>query len=114
MSAGELREKLSFEARISSDDEYGNPTAGEFTEQFEVSARIQPLKGGEGVIAARLTGVQPVIIRVRYSSDTAMIEAGWRAIDTRNNKVYAITAPPINVDERRRYLDILATLGVAS
>lgn len=113
MSAGELREKVRFEARIQSDDEYGNPSAGEFSDQFTVAARIQPLKAGETIMAARLAGRKPVIIRVRYSSDTALIEAGWRAVDARTGTIYSIDAPPINVDERRRYFDIVATAGVA-
>lgn len=114
MSAGELREKLSFEARIQTGDEYGNPESGDFSEQFVEHGRIQPLKGGETVLASRLAGTKPVIIRVRYSSDTIMIRPGWRVKDVRSGVYYSVTAPSINVDEKRRYLDILATEGIAA
>jgi SPP1 family predicted phage head-tail adaptor len=113
VAASELRERITFSQRGASDDGYGGQT-GEFADQFTVAARVRPLKGGEQVMASRLQGLQPVVITVRYSSQTVLIEADWQARDARTGKVYAVTAPPANTDERRKFLDILATEGAAS
>lgn len=113
MPAGQLRERLIFDKRpIQTDDGYGN-VEGEFVEQFECWARVRPLKGGEQVLSARLTGTQPVIITVRRSSQTALIKSDWRARDARTGTVYAITSPASNMDEKKQYLDIMATTGAA-
>jgi SPP1 family predicted phage head-tail adaptor len=109
-TAGELRERITFAARQSADDGYGG-TIGGFADRFTVAARVRTLKGGEQVMASRLQGLQPVIITVRYSDDTKQIAADWQARDARSGKIYAITAPPANTDERKGYLDILATEG---
>lgn len=111
--AGELRERLRFESPTSAADDYGNTTEG-WTSELVVSASIQPIKGGESVMAARLSGTQPVVIRVRRSSDTLEIGTDWRAVDTRSGAVYAIKSPPADMDRRRQYLDILAESGVAA
>lgn len=111
--AGELREKLTFAERQTTDDGYGG-VIGNFSDQFTVRAKVQPLKGGEGVVQARLAGRQPVVITVYYSSETAQIQADWRATDARTGVVYAITAPPANMDRRKRFLDILAVIGEAA
>jgi hypothetical protein len=57
--------------------------------------------------------VQPVRITVRSSSRTRTITTGWRAIDMRDEtRVFNITSPPANLDEKNAYLDIMAQLGV--
>jgi head-tail adaptor len=110
MGAGHLRERLAFEERAETDDGYGN-TVGAWEERFVVAAQVTPRMGSEPVIAARLQGIQPVTIRVRSSSQTRRIAAGWRARDVRSGVVYAIASPGANVDQRDRYLDFLAEQG---
>lgn len=112
MPAGSLRERITFDARAVTDDGYGNPVSGDFTEQFTVWGRVRPLKGGETVLASRLAGTQPVIITVRDTSDTREITSAWRA--RVGSVTYALTSPPANMDERRQYFDILATVGIAA
>ena len=118
MSASELRERLAFDARADLDlnsppgDGYGN-TEGDWQERFKVAAGVKPLKGGEDVLASRLTGVQPVVIRIRYSNQTLAITAAWRARDVRSGVEYALTAIA-DMDGRKEYLDILATAGAAA
>lgn len=103
---------MAFDAREETDDDAGN-YVGEWRERIApVAARIQPLKGGEQVIAARLTGVQPVVIRIRYSVATAAIDTSWRARNARTGAVYNIRSIA-NMDERRAYLDLLCEAGVA-
>ncbi|MBS7698769.1 MULTISPECIES: phage head closure protein [unclassified Chelatococcus] len=112
MSAGELRERVAFDTRGTVEDDVGNTVDDSWNEAFVIAARIMPLKGGESVMADRLQGVQPVIIRVRYSAAAADITPAWRARNARTGTVYNITSAA-NMDERRKYLDILATAGGA-
>ena len=110
MYAGQLRESLRFEKRMEvADDGYGN-RGGVWVEQFRAKANVAPLKGGEHVIAARLTGVSPVMITTRYSQDAALIDPSWRAVDNRSGTVYNIRDAS-NTDEKRRYIDMLAEQG---
>ncbi|MCX5478454.1 head-tail adaptor protein [Kaistia geumhonensis] len=113
MGAGDLRERLSFQKRAAIDDGFGNPVSGPFVEQFVVWGRIQYLKGGEGVQAARLAGTQPVILHVRASRQTRTISPDWRAVDARRGTIFNITAAA-NMDERNVMIEILASSGEAS
>jgi SPP1 family predicted phage head-tail adaptor len=113
IGTGDLRERIAFDRRAEVDDGYGN-TVGAWAEQFAVAARVRPLKGSEAVQAAGLAGRQPVLITVRMSRQARAVTPDWRARNVRTGAVYAITAPPVNMDERDVYLDILATLGEAA
>lgn len=113
IGAGALRERIAFDQRVEVDDGHGN-TVGDFVEQFVVSARVLPLKGSEAVQAARLGGQQPVVITIRMSRRARAIGPDWRARDTWTGTVYAITAPPMNPDERGQFLEILAVAGRAA
>lgn len=77
-------------------------------------ARLQPRYGGEAVIASRLTGVQPVLITVRRSSQSRRIVSGWRAVDARDGTVYAITSPAADMDQSGAFLEVMATTGRAA
>lgn len=110
---GGLRERVAFEKRVASSDDYGNPIAGDFVFEFETWARIRPLIGGEAVLAARLGGEQPVVITVHYSDQTKTITTDWRARDARLGTLYNIRSVANN-DERKAYLDITAASGQAT
>jgi head-tail adaptor len=111
MTAGKLRSLLNFQKRSISDDGFGNEVTGEFATVFTDAAEITPRMGTESVMASRLQGVQPITIRVRSSVRTREVDATWRAVDARNGAVYSIASPPVNVDQRNAYLDMLATEG---
>jgi head-tail adaptor len=111
-SAGQLRERVRFSKRTVDIDQYGNEegawTAGP---PFTVAARIMSLRGSEPVLAQRLQGVQPVIITIRKSSQTAALGTEWRAVDTRAGTIYnIITVTPA---ELKDHLDLVAHAGVA-
>lgn len=111
MRAGQLRERVTFAVRgTGADDGYGN-TLGAWSDQFTVSARVKPLRGGETVLADRLAGRQPVVITVRRSDSTATITPDWRAEDARSGTVYNIRA--VTPGERHDLIDLLAESGVA-
>ncbi|MFC7399586.1 phage head closure protein [Chelatococcus sp. GCM10030263] len=111
MAAGDLRERFAFDEREETTDDVGN-TVGSWVERFVTAARVRPLKGGEAVMADRLQGRQPVVITIRYFQAAAAVTPAWRARDARSGRLYNITAVA-NMDEHRRYLDLLATTGEA-
>lgn len=107
MGAGELRHRVSLWGQGPDiDDGWGGTMPGAFEEQGKAWAKIQPLRGGETVMAARLTGVQPAIFTVRYSELTARIDHTWQIV-TGDGKTWDIKAAS-DPDGRKRYLEILA------
>lgn len=117
MSAGKLTERYTFAKRTDTStdspagDGYGN-FEGSWSDQFTVWAERTFLRGGEDVLAARLEGRQPIILRIRRSSDTEQITTDWRATDTRRSKVYNIRTVSETPD--RQWIDLLVESGVAT
>jgi head-tail adaptor len=111
--SGQLRSRVAFEVRPQVDDGMGNPQSGDFAEVYRCAARIMPKMGGESVLAARLTGTQPMLITVRVCDALREIGGDWRARDVRKGVVYNIKAIS-NPDEKREYLEILAVSGEAT
>lgn len=108
MAAGELQHRLRFERRRPLDDGHGNKEGG-WRIEFEHYAGLKPLRGSETVIAQRLAGIQPVIIKVRQDSRTREITTGWRAVDRFNN-TYNIRSIA-DMEQRRQYFEIMAESG---
>lgn len=113
MVAGALKHRLRFEARATAADEYGNER-GDFAEQFTRSAEVRPRRGGETVQASLLAGTQPVNIIVRKDSETVTIAADWRAVDVNEGKTYSIRSPAADIEQKGRYLEMEAEIGVAA
>lgn len=112
--AGRMREKLNFQRRSEVDDGYGNPQSGDFQTVFTDAAQIIPLKGSEPVIASRLTGVQPYIVRIRGSVAARAVTTAWRAVDARNpSRIFNIRSGA-NYDMKNAWLDFMADDGVAT
>ncbi|NNH56912.1 head-tail adaptor protein [Rhizobium laguerreae] len=112
--AGELREKLLFQRRAIVDDNYGNEQSGDFATVFTAAAELIPLKGGEPVLAARLSGVQPFLIKIRGCAAAREVTPAWRAVDARNPaRLFNITAA-VDPDNKNAWIDIMATQGVAT
>jgi SPP1 family predicted phage head-tail adaptor len=107
MSAGSLRDRVRFEVRSTEGDEYGNPVVGAFAPQFARAVEIKPLLGSESVIAARLSGTQPVVIRTRFDTQTARVTPEWRAVDVRSGVVYEIRTA-VDTRRRREFIEMLA------
>ncbi|MFC3163062.1 head-tail adaptor protein [Ciceribacter thiooxidans] len=109
--AGDLRERVAFDARAAVDDGHGNERS-DFVEQFPCRASFTPLRGGETVIASRLEGRQPVVVRVRASSKTRRIATDWRMRDLRTGFVYAVRSVIETSD--RTWVDVTVESGVAA
>ncbi|MEZ0212439.1 MAG: head-tail adaptor protein [Xanthobacteraceae bacterium] len=113
MAGGELRGIVAWEYRMAVNDRLGDPNSGPWAEAFRCSARLTPLVGSEAVIASRLQGVQPYLIRVRVSSQTRQITTEWRARNARTGVEMAIKTIS-NRDEKGQFLDIMAVEGIAA
>ena len=111
-SGGQLRSRLHFQKRGTTDDGYGNSVAGPFETVFTQRAQMIARNGTETVMAERLQGVQPYTVRIRCSAQAADITADWRVIDARKpGRVFAITAPPVKVDDENRWIELLVSEG---
>lgn len=107
-----LKERVAWDRRATGDDGFGNET-GAFVEEFTSRADFTHLRGGESVLAARLAGRQPVVVRVRSSSNSRAIAPDWRMRDLRTGISYAVrsAAPAENVEGY--WIDVLVESGVA-
>lgn len=104
---GQRRDRILFKylADTGETDDYGNPIVTEFI-YGPFWCRVQPLKGSETVIAARLTGKQPVIVTAPWSPAIANMKSDWTMTDDAG-KVYDLKSVA-NMDERKQFLEILA------
>ncbi|TAZ22186.1 head-tail adaptor protein [Rhizobium ruizarguesonis] len=121
--AGHLYEKVAFDERQLASDGYGNTEAG-FAEIFSCRAGFTYLRGSEAVIAARLEGRQPIVVRVRATPDTRQILPDWRMRDLQNGTwedsgetvwsgpVYAVRSTAESED--RQWIDVMVESGVAA
>lgn len=108
-SARRLRHRITFARRADEKDGYGN-TSGGWDDQFTVWAGLTYLRGTETVIASRLQGRQPVVIRVRASDQTRRITADWRAQDAAGKTFNVRSIIPT---DDRRFLDMATDTGGA-
>ena len=116
-NAGALaRDRLTFQSRGAGSDGMGGEGAyGPYEERFTRSVHLHPLRGSEAVMADRLSGRQPYIVTIRNSAATRQITTDWQAVDARNpDRVLAVSAPPVDPDGKRQWLEILMTEGVVS
>jgi len=109
--AGDLSERVALDAPTSADDGHGG-VVGAFETRFTVWAEYVRLRGGEAVIASRLEGRRPTVIRVRASADTRTITTDWRARDARTGEIFNLRSVEPTSD--RRFIDLLAESGVAT
>jgi len=112
--AGELDARVRFDGRGL--DANGDPL-GEFVPGFTVWAKVDYLRGTESAVSNRLTGLQPVMIEVRDSTQARTITNAMRAEivsgrGVRAGEVLNITA--VAPGRRPGFLNIMATSGGAA
>lgn len=108
--AGDLRNRVVLQKQSQTSDGAGGVTTP-WADQFVVWAGYTHLRGGEGVLAGRLEGRHPQVVRVRASSQTRQITTDWRLRDRRTGSVFNIR--DITPTEDRAYIDLLCESGVA-
>lgn len=101
---------FAFDKPTSQSDGQGGQENG-WQEVFQCRGRMLVRRGGEEVIAARLKGVQPVVITIREVDQVVELLPEYRARDLDTGKTYNITS--LVIAENRRDLEITATHGVA-
>lgn len=110
-AAGELRYRVHCQRRADVVDGYGN-TNGEWQTEFTVAAAYRHLRGGEDVMAARLSGRHPAIITVRASSQSEQVTTDWRLVDARDGTEWAIS--DVTAETDGQYIALLCVSGVAT
>lgn len=111
MKHPKLVEEYTFQKRVTEPaDELGS-VSSEWVSQFKTRSSRIWMRGGEEVLASRLSGVQPAIITVRLNPDTSRIDNFWRCIDNRTGATYNVmTAEP---SQNRQYIDLMIKGGGA-
>lgn len=66
------------------------------------------MRGGEQVAAARLTGRQPYVVRVRQAALTRQIRHDWRLVDARSGEALELTSPAHDPDGKRAWFEFTA------
>lgn len=112
-TAGDLTRRLRFESPAPTRNALNEVEDG-WQEEFTVAAEVFSRMGSETILAARLTGVQPVEITVRRSLATRRITAAWRAVDVHSGEVFAIASPAADPDGSRAWLKMMGRAGVAA
>lgn len=115
IEAGKLTERIVLAARQEmnpdSPNDYGNTTSA-WVDQGTIAAQFVFLRGGEAVMAGRLQGRQPVVVRVRATALTRSVTPDWRVTDERRGTVYAVRGVTETPD--RAAIEILCESGAAA
>lgn len=111
-TTGELRDKIRFE-RLGKGANVGGVVKRDWASTGVVrSARVLPRMGGEGALAARQTGAQPVEITVRFDSQTRTMTTDDRAVDDRDpTRIWAIRSIAEIEGGKNRWLNLLCEAG---
>lgn len=108
LCAGDLRHRVTIQAEQRSDDGYGGSSLPTWSTVATVWAEVKPLKGREQLHGQQLEGrvTHRIIMRYRAGVTAAnRLLFGTRAFNIRS---------VVNVDERGRWLEIMAEEGVAT
>lgn len=108
--AGSLNERVTFMRFVSTTDQYGGQT-GTWQDQFTAAASITWSRGGETVIAGRLQGKQPAVLRIRTSAAARDIKPTDKAVNARTGEVFNIRELPREARDSRGYLECLVEVG---
>jgi head-tail adaptor len=113
--AGDLKWRVRFDKQVAVEDPFGGTANNQWQEQFSRAAAIIPMMGGEPVMAQRLTGTQPVLIKVRFDSLTRTIVTSWRAVEMLNGvpvRYYGIKTAE-DMERSREFITMMAIAGDA-
>lgn len=111
MKAPNLNHRYSFQKRVTQGNDGRGNDLTDWVPQFEAWASRVWLRGGEAVLAARLSGVQTAVITVRSAPETKQIDSFWRCVDLETNQTYNIKQPEPH--ESRHYIDLPVQSGGA-
>nr|WP_186458307.1 head-tail adaptor protein [Neorhizobium alkalisoli] len=106
---------MAFDSPVQADDGHGGIVEGFADDDVatKVWAKFLYLRGGETVQAARLAGTQPIVVTVRSTSASRLIDPTWRMRDIRSGEIFNIRSGPVPTDDRL-YLEFTVEGGVAT
>lgn len=113
MGAGQLRDRFTIQRNMATPDWTGHPAEPDWQDQFTVWGGIQFMRGGEAVIAARLTARQPAILTIRNSSQSRGILPSDRVKDARTGEIFNIREQPRVSKDNRGFLEVLIEAGAS-
>jgi SPP1 family predicted phage head-tail adaptor len=109
--AGQLDYMVAFDRPTSLSDGAGGTEIG-WTEVFSCWAGVVYLRGTESVMAARLSGRQPVVVTIRNCTNAQLVTHDWRMRDLRSSTIYNVrTAIP---SDDRAFIELTCESGVAA
>ena len=111
MTAGKMHDRVSLEKPVGLPDGSGG-TQNTWAEQFICAAQIIYLRGSEAVVAARLSGRQPAVFRIRNCEDARQIKPEWRLRDTRTGAIYNVRT--VIVSDDRSMIEMTCESGVST
>lgn len=109
MRAGSLRERVTFQRAINSEDGFGNVVSG-WADLIERSANIRETPGKEAVAAGRIEAEKTATIRVRSCPATRGVTAADRIIA--RGQAWNIRSV-VAVGDGRELIEFLCEAGVA-
>lgn len=112
VGAGDLRERFIIERDMATPDWSGHPGEPDWqTVVGPISGGIQFMRGGEAVIAARLTARQPAILTIRDSAQAKGIKPSDRVKNARTGEIFNIREQPRVSRDNRGFLEMLVEAG---
>ncbi|MDO1560418.1 head-tail adaptor protein [Brevundimonas sp. 2R-24] len=108
--AGDLRQRVKFQRRVNTINDYGNAVGSWQDLAVERACSLAPTRGGEDVQAGRVQGRASWDCWVRSDSGTRTIVPGDRAVDTRTGQAFNVAFAG-DMDGRRIWILIQLVSG---
>lgn len=117
MSAGQLRESVTFQRRAAGSDGMGNSTTGAWaaiTGCVALPAELRPVKQTEVTIAEGVQARTTYMVKLRERPELLGLTVGDRMINARApTQTFNVKSAPTNPDMRGRYLQVIVERGGA-
>lgn len=110
MTAGKMRERVTFQRVTTGDDGYGNVVTG-WVDHLTVWADMRETTGKERVDAGRVEDSNTATLRIRASAASRALTAADRV--TARGETWNIRSI-VETSNKRRMLDVLIERGVAT
>lgn len=109
--APKLNTRFTIQRDEAAPDWSGHPGDPDWKDKFTVWGGIQFMRGGESVIAARLTARQPAILTTRDSAQARTIGPADRVKNARTGEIFNIREQPRASRDNRGFLEFLVEAG---
>ena len=111
--APKLGMRFTIQRDMATPDWSGHPSDPDWKDQFTIWGNIVFMRGGEAVIAARLTARQPAILTIRDSAQAKGIKPSDRVKNARTGEIFNIREQPRESKDNRGFLEVLIEAGAS-